>query len=149
GTWTDDSVNDTSAEDPRNHNVPGDGKFDQSKFPAPLTLMIGRVDLANMPGRLTAGGPATFPSELELMRNYLNKDHKFRFNQMTVPRRGLVGDYFGTRNGEAFAASGWRSFAPFFGANNVTSLPDKNTWLSNLANNTYLWAYGCGAGSYT
>src|SRR6185437_14470880 len=74
GTWTDTTVNDTTAEDPRNHNVPGDGKFDQSTFPAPLKLAVGRVDLANMPGRLSAGGPATFPSELELLRNYLNKD---------------------------------------------------------------------------
>ena len=49
GTWTDNSVNDTSADDPRNHNIPGDGKFDQSTFPAPLRLMVGRVDLADIP----------------------------------------------------------------------------------------------------
>jgi len=54
----------------------------QSTFPAPLKLMVGRVDLANMPGRLTYGGPASFPSELELLRNYLNKDHKFRAKQL-------------------------------------------------------------------
>src|SRR5581483_9905177 len=30
GTWTDATVNDTRATDPRNRNVPGDGKFDQS-----------------------------------------------------------------------------------------------------------------------
>jgi hypothetical protein len=149
GTWTDNSVNITSADDVRNHNVPGDGKFDQSTIPSTVELMVGRVDLANMPGRLTWGGPATFPSELELLRNYLNKDHKFRFNQMSVPRRGVVGDYFGIRNGESFAASGWRSFAPFFGANNINSLPNKGTWLSDLKNNTYLWAYACGAGSLT
>src|ERR1051326_4400911 len=53
GVWTDDTVNDKSAADVRNRNVPGDGKYDQSTFPAPLKLMVGRVDLANMPGRLT------------------------------------------------------------------------------------------------
>ncbi|EEF63251.1 glycoside hydrolase family 9 protein [Pedosphaera parvula] len=149
GTWTDNSVNITSADDARNHNVPGDGKFDQSTIPATVKLMVGRVDLANMPGRLTWGGPATFKSELELLRNYLNKDHKFRFNQMSVPRRAIVGDYFGIRDGEAFAASAYRSFAPFFGANNITSLPDKGTWLPTLKDNAYLCAYGCGAGSWT
>ncbi|HET7624330.1 MAG TPA: fibronectin type III domain-containing protein, partial [Verrucomicrobiae bacterium] len=77
GVWTDNSVRDTQAVDPRNRNIPGDGKFDQSTFPAPLTLMLGRVDLANMPGRMSPGGPATFPDELELLRNYLNKDHNF------------------------------------------------------------------------
>src|SRR5256885_13181245 len=112
GTWTDVSVNDTSANDARTHNVPGDGKFDQSTFPAALKLMVGRVDLSNLPGRLVWAGPATFSSEQELLRNYLNKDHNYRTGQFNVPRRGVVGDYFGIRDGEAFAASGWRSYAP-------------------------------------
>jgi hypothetical protein len=149
GTWTDSSVNISSAESARTRNVPGDGKFDQTILPAPLKLAVGRVDLSNMPGRLYWGGPATFPSELELLRNYLNKDHKFRQKLVDLPRRGIVGDYFGWRDGEAFAASGWRTFAPFFGANNITTLPNKGTWIPTLKNNAYLWAYGCGAGSYT
>jgi hypothetical protein len=149
GTWTDTTVNDASGSDARNHNVPGDGKFDQSSFPAPLKLMVGRVDLANLPGRLTYGGPASFPSELELLRNYLNKDHNFRTKQFDLPRRGIVGDYFGSRDGEAFAASGWRNFAPYFGADNITYLPNEGTWLPTLSQNSYLWAYGCGAGSFS
>ena len=50
GEWTDSTVNDSTAADARNRNVPGDGKYDQSSFPAALKLMVGRVDLANMPG---------------------------------------------------------------------------------------------------
>ncbi len=149
GTWTDTTVNDTSAEDVRNHNVPGDGKFDQSKFPAPLKLMVGRVDLANMPGRMSAGGPATFPSELELLRNYLNKDHNFRNKVTSAPQRAIVGDYFGVRDGEAFAASGWRNFAPLFGAKKITTVAQEGAWLPTLRTNAYLFAYGCGSGSYT
>jgi len=149
GIWTDNTVNDTSASDARTRNVPGDGKFDQSTFPAPIKLMVGRVDLANLPGRLSLNGAATFPSELELLRNYLNKDHKFRMKQFDLPRRAYVGDYFGLRDGEAFAASGWRNFASFFGASNVTDLPEKGTWISTLNNHASLWAYGCGAGSFT
>ena len=49
GLWTDSTVNDSRAVEARNRNVPGDGKFDQSTFPAPLRLMVGRVDLSNMP----------------------------------------------------------------------------------------------------
>ena len=149
GHWTDRSVNVTIASDPRNRNVPGDGKFDQSVFPASLKLMVGRVDLANMPGRTRAGGPATFPKELELLRNYLVKDHKFRTAQLDVPRRGVVGDYFGIRDGEAFAASGWRNFAAFFTAAKVSRLPEERTWIQCLGTNSYLWAYGCGPGTYT
>src|ERR1051326_7602096 len=149
GTWTDSTVNDTRAADARTRNVPGDGKFDQSTFPAPLKLMVGRVDLANMPGRLTYGGPATFPSELELLRNYLNKDHNIRQKQIDLPRRGIVGDYFGVRDGEAFAASGWRNLSTFFAPENVTTLPEEGAWIPPLRSNSYLWAYGCGPGSFT
>jgi hypothetical protein len=149
GVWTDNSVNVTGQYDPRNTNVPGDGKFDQSTFPAPIKLMVGRVDLANMPGVLWNGGPSTFPSELDLLRNYLTKDHRFRTKQFDLPRRGIVGDFFGVRSGEAFAASGWRNFSTFFGASNVTMTPTNGTWTPTLHSNPYLWAYGCGAGSFT
>jgi hypothetical protein len=148
GVWTDLTVDETRASDARNQNVPGDGKFDQSVFPKPLELMVGRVDLANMPGRRTPGGAATFPSELELLRNYLAKDHKFRTGQLELPRRGVVGDYFGPRHGEAFAASGWRNLSALFGAGNVRALPDEGTWISTLSSTPCLWAYGCGPGTY-
>ncbi len=153
GSWTDNSVNNAGATDVRNDNVPGDGKFDQSTIPSAVELQVGRVDLANMPGRKTWGGPATFASELELLRQYLNKDHNFRHKVINPQRRGIVGDYFGTRNGEAFAASGFRAFAPFFGANNIKNMnvdynDQKGVWVTELKNNDYLWAYGCGAGSY-
>ena len=60
-----------------------------------------------------------------------------------------MGDYFGVRDGEAFAASGWRNFAPFVGAGKITTLPRKGTWIPTLSTNAYLCAYGCGSGSYT
>ena len=149
GIWTDSMVNSTSANDARSRNVPGDGKFDQSTFPGSIRLMVGRVDLANMPGRMTWGGPPTFPSELELLRNYLNKNHRFRHKQFELPRRAFLGDYFGIRDGEAFAASGWRNLASFFGPTNLTHLPNQGTWIPTLNTNACLVAYGCGSGSYT
>ncbi len=154
GVWTDNTVNNSGASDARNRNVPGDGKFDQSTPPAVVKLQVGRVDLANMPGRKIWGGPATFPSELELLRQYLNKDHNFRHNLTAAQRRGIVGDYFGTSNGEAFAANGYRNFAPFFSAANTANLnlafnDLKGVWLPTLSANDYLWAYGCGPGTYS
>ncbi|EEF59413.1 fibronectin type III domain-containing protein [Pedosphaera parvula] len=149
GNWTDYWVYDVNASDSRNHNVPYDGKFDQSTIPGTVRLMVGRVDLANMPGQNTWNSPPSFPSELDLLRNYLNKDHNFRFKQIDVPRRGVVGDYFGFYDGEAFAASGWRNFAPFFGANNIDSLPNEGSWIRWLNSNPYLWAYACGPGEWS
>ncbi len=158
--WTDNSVNYTQtvntdpADAARLTNVPGDGKFDQTDIPSNVELQVGRVDLANMPGRVTWGGPATFPSETELLRKYLNKDHAFRTRAVNPPRRAILGDYFGVRGGESFAASGFRSFAPLVGANNIRNLntefnDQQGVWIPQTAQNDYLLAYGCGAGSYT
>jgi hypothetical protein len=137
GTWTDSSVNDTSASDPRSWNSPGDGKFDQSILPATLKLQVGRVDLANLP---------TFAlTELELLRQYLNKDHNFRHKFVSAQRRGLVDDNFGPFGGEAFALNGWRNFAPLFGATNTFA----SDWFGTLSSQSYLFAYGCGGGTPT
>jgi hypothetical protein len=149
GNWTDTSVYNTSATDARNRNVPGDGKFDQSEMPSAVELQVGRVDLANMPGRKVWGGPATFASEVELLRNYLNKDHNFRHKRINPPARGVIHDSFGVRGGEAFAASGYRSYAPLVSANQTVTLPNKGEWIPHLRDNSYLLAYGCGAGSYS
>lgn len=159
GTWTDTAVNyhQTLNRDRKDaarlSNVPGDGKFDQSTIPAVVALEVGRVDLANMPGRETAGGAPTFPDEEILLRQYLNKDHNFRHRLLNVQRRAMVGDYFGLRGGESFSASGYRSFAPLVGAANIANLNltagnAKGRWISTLAKNDYLLAYGCGPGTY-
>ena len=149
GNWSDNSVSNTSASDARNRNVPGDGKFDQSDMPSQVELQVGRVDLANMPGRKVWGGPATFASEIELLRNYLRKDHEFRHKRINPPARAVIHDSFGVRGGEAFAGSGYRSFAPLVGASQILTLPNKGTWIPHLRDNQYLLAYGAGAGSYS
>ena len=75
GSWTDTDVNDTGASDPRNRNIPGDGKFDQSLMASAIELQVGRVDLCNLPA---------FPlSELELLRQYLDKNHNFRHRHLS------------------------------------------------------------------
>ncbi|HWF18487.1 MAG TPA: fibronectin type III domain-containing protein [Verrucomicrobiae bacterium] len=147
GNWTDYTINDAKATDPRNWNVPGDGKFDQSSIPGQVQLMVGRVDLHNLPG-VTYSGNAIFPSEQTLLANYLTKDHNFRQKVFNLPRLGVVGDFFGNYGGEAFAASGWRNFAPFFGAQNVLDLTKDGTWISTLNWDPFLWSYGCGPGDW-
>jgi hypothetical protein len=135
--WSDVSITSTNATDRRNINVPGDGKFDPSSVTTIAELEVGRVDLANLPSFAL--------SERELLRQYLNKDHNFRHKLVTAQPRGLVCDYFGVSAGSAFAATGWRNFAACFGASNVVA---SSTWFPALANDSYLWAYGCGGGSF-
>ncbi len=136
GIWT-DSVDYTSTVAGRQHNAAGDGKYDQSSAPSTIELQVGRVDLADMPSFAPK-------SELDLLRQYLNKDHNFRHRLVTAQRRGLIDDNFGYFGGEAFAASGWRNFSGFFGAAGVQELD----WFGTLATQSYLWAYGCGGGWY-
>ncbi len=97
GTWTDTSVNTSGATDPRNRNAIGDGKFDQSYIPTDLELHVGRIDFTNM----TQSPGAPF-GETELLRNYLRRDHEYRFrlNAYTnIDRRAVVINAFAPGTG--------------------------------------------------
>ncbi|MCP4548546.1 MAG: hypothetical protein GY835_18980 [bacterium] len=137
GEWTDYLVNNTSASRPENHNVPGDGKFDQTFLLSDMDLQVGRVDLSRL--------PAFSENQYELLRRYLDKDHAFRRGELTVVERGLIDDNVGDALGLAFAATGWRNFATMFGADQVFAM----NYLPTLETSSYLWAYGCGGSSYT
>ena len=144
GIWTDATVNNGSAHKPWNRNVPGDGKFDQSSLPSDVELQVGRVDLSNL---TCYANKTPARSELDLLRAYLNKHHAFRHGQIQLNRRGLVCDNFGERDGEAFAATGWRTFAPLFGGDNHVQAP-YGTYFTTLKDQAYLWSYGTGGGSW-
>jgi Secretion system C-terminal sorting domain len=137
GVWTDVTINNSVATDPRNFNIPGDGKFDQSKVPSTLELEVCRVDFYDLP---------TFAeSELDLLKNYLNKAHDFKIATYVPIERALYdqGGFVGMAEG--FAQSGIRNFVPFVGHDSLFEID----YFSNLTVDSYLWSYGCGAGSYT
>jgi hypothetical protein len=121
-------------------------------LPSDVKLMVGRVDLANMPGN---NAPVLWPSETELLRNYLNKDHSWRHKLFTVTRQALMGNLRGDENGEATAASGYRNFEPLVGPGNTIRAnveyvaPPYSRWVNMLGASSYLMAYGCGAGQPT
>lgn len=140
GGWTDVAVNTIKASNARHHNVPGDGRFDQSQIPGQPELEIGRVDLSSL--------PAFARSETELLRQYLNKNHAFRHKLRNPARKALVVDNFGTFNGEAFAASAWRNFPALLGRASIET-GSAGSFLSALTGSSFLWAYGCGPGTYT
>ena len=142
GDWTDVSVDDTTAYRQANRNVPGDGKFDQNSINAAMNLEVGRVDMANM--------TAFTKSEVELLRAYLDKDHAFRTGQLTVQKKALVDINFGVFAWyDVPGEDAWRNFPTLVGPDGIVNLRDYSTggWIANL-DTSYLWAYGCGAGSY-
>ncbi len=134
--WTDTYILDTGAGYIANRNMPGDGKWDQTIIPSFTVLQIGRIDVSNMPsfGR----------TEVQMMNTYLQKDHTYKMDSLNVHHRALISDNFGAFGGEAFAANGWRNFAPLVSKDSVQSIP----FIASLADSSFQWAYGCGGGSF-
>ncbi|HTD86440.1 MAG TPA: fibronectin type III domain-containing protein, partial [Candidatus Binatia bacterium] len=133
-------------------DVVGNWNTNLNFLPADVCLMVGRVDMADMPGQFA---PVPWPAEVELLRNYLNKDHAWRHKLVDVPRRALIGDRRGDEGGEGTASTGFRNFEPMVGPGNIieadiadVSAPEVR-WGPMLAADSYLWAYGCGGGMPT
>jgi hypothetical protein len=140
GIWTDNSVNLTSSARIANHNVPGDGKFDQSAFPSPVELPVGRLDFSRL-------SQATFAlPPVELLRRYLIKNHLWRTGQYSVANKSLVDDNLGWAGGEAFASDGFRNAYPLTGPGQV----EAGNFLSQTNPKRFLFGYGAGAsGGYS
>jgi len=136
GLWTDNTVNNTVAADTRNQNIPGDGKFDQSKVPSALELEVCRVDFNSLPNFTE--------TEEVLLSQYLSKAHDFKIAQYVPQERGLIdqGNLYSYTDG--FGQNGYRNFNSFFGPSNVDSMD----YFTTLLTDDYLWSYGCGGGTY-
>jgi hypothetical protein len=146
GAWTDTTVNSTGAERQANWNVPGDGKFDQSEPPVPIKLQLGRVDLSN----LTCFSNKT-PSrnEIDLTRQYLEKDHRFRSGLMPINRQALIYDDFdyGLPPPEPYLAFAWRNFSGLIGGQ--TELIAGPQFIPKVHDGSYLLGSAMAGGSYT
>ncbi len=59
--------------------------------------------------------------------------------------KAIIDDNFGAFGGEAFAASGWKNFAPLVHPDKVTA-EDYRTAMDTAS---YVWSYGCGGGSFS
>ena len=138
GVWTDISVTSTTVSPLRTRNQPGDGKFDQSVLPSSMELQVGRVDLWGMTSFTI--------TEQQLLKNYLDKDHNYRKKISTVTNAAVVDDNFGYFSSEAFAANGFKAFAPLVNPTNVIT---GDYFTSMTGGNGYQWSYGCGGGSFT
>ncbi|MCB0774425.1 MAG: fibronectin type III domain-containing protein, partial [Flavobacteriales bacterium] len=144
GTWTDNTVNITSGQSSRNHNVPGDGKFDQSDYPSTIELQVGRVDFSNM------GTPwYAFPySEEQLLKRYLDKAHAYKTMQFVPLRRGIIFDNFQYLS-DPLAGAAYRNIPALVGATNTTDIyPYADPFYTRINNQSYLWSYASGGGTW-
>jgi hypothetical protein len=142
GAWTDATVNDVTSSNSKNHNIPGDGKYDQDQIPSLVELQVGRIDLSNL--------PITTKTEEQLLLKYLNKLHRFKTKQIIVQERALIDEGDFTTMTEGFAQNGFINFSGLVGRNNIV-VNDYFTQLSynTSTSGTYLWSFGCGGGTYT
>lgn len=136
-TWEDMNVHDTSGSNPRNHNIPGDGKFDFSTIPSDIELEIGRVDFSNL-------SYFTTTPEISLYRNYFDKVKRYKNANFQINQKGIIDDNFGSMSGEAFASTGWKSFAPIIHDSNIIEAD----LVTECTTSSYMYSYGCGPGSY-
>ncbi len=145
GMWTDDQVDDTTGAQKRNWNRLNDGVWDQTILGNDNTadIAVGRVDFFDM--------PAFAKSEANLLKDYLKKLHEYKLGTYKPQRRALIDDNFGAFSGEAFSASGWGNFSTLVGRNSILNCDAVNNadYLGTMDTASYLWSYGCGAGSYT
>ena len=145
GLWTDNTVNHEQAFNTGRSNFPGDGRFDQDEPPGEIRLQMGRVDLSNLTC-FANKTPARY--EVDLARQYLAKDHKFRHGLFDVQRRGLIFDrmHRGLER-EPQTCAAWRSFPSFFGRENIRILGQWE-YFPTLANDSYMWSYVVSGGSF-
>lgn len=139
GSWSDASVVNTTGTRTENHNIVGDGKFDQSILPGLVELSVGRIDLSDLP---------TFSSnEASLMINYFTKNNNYRHGRYPTLDEAVLDYNFGTLLGPSdFGAQQcYRAMAPFYGYNAVNNLD----YFTTLQTNYYKWAFGYGFGNYS
>lgn len=132
GTWT-DTQNFTGINNVISPNVAGDGIYDQNYIPGngKIELQVGRVDLSGM--------TAFSQSEVELLRNYLNKDHNWRHSILKAQMKGLAGNRLNTSPGNIYLPVETSCLYSLFGTSNVVegSFETANT-------NSYAWAVDFG-----
>jgi hypothetical protein len=144
GVWTD--TIDYKYEEPVRPeiiNKAGDGKFDNSIIPAAqgsivgeVELELGRVDFFNL--------PEIEVDEVELLRQYFDKNHRYR-NRIFTPRKfGLIDDRFLMYSNEVFASNAWSNFSSLLSRDSIVA----KRFRDGMQDSSYMWAYGCNSGGF-
>ncbi len=133
--WPDTLIDADSAAATRQHNFPGDGKFDNYYLPSPTELIISRIDFRNL---------TDFPeSESELLERYFNKNIRYRTGLYKPRKRAFLSDGFGEYGGYP-ATFAYNQFASLFDKDSITLMNMRE----NMSTGGYSMAYGCAPGGF-
>lgn len=134
GVWTDQSINNVTSSNSKNHNVPGDGRFDNSNIPNNVDIAVGRIDFNDL--------PLFEEDEFELLKRYIDKSIAYRRKLFTPRQRAMIDENF--NRPEAFASGAIRGISTILGSDSI-----EYGVFADAFESSYLWAYGSGGGSYT
>ena len=131
GLWTDSLVNTTVSPWPVNHNIPGDGKWDQDFIPSDIEVAIGRIDFSDL--------PIFEMDEYELLSVYIDKNIAYRTKEMSVRRRAAIyniNPWIG-----ALGQNGIRNYSTIVSPDSILYDDFDPLW-----NETYMWLYSASSG---
>lgn len=132
---SDDIEHNITASEERNHNVPFDGKLDQTTITNEISIAVGRIDFSNL--------TVFQKSEVELLKNYFKKNHEFRLGKTDKNFNCIIDDGFGTQSDEIFSANAYMNFYALCD----TIIEDK--LFDNVSQKYFRFSYACNSGSYT
>lgn len=134
--WTDEEVNNISADRPENHNVPGDGKFDQNTLPGEAELSIGRIDLS--------GIAEDERNSVAMLFRYFQKNHDYRHKNFSINNEALIqhkDPYPNFLPGRTVLSN----FYSLVGADSI----QEGSFFPALEQDNYALAYGSGRGDFS
>lgn len=123
-------------------DMTGDWSNGPGIFPAHLNLTVSRIDFSNLV--CYKNKPINPRSELDLLRQYLNRNHAFRTGQWSVTPRGAIRDGFPDRD---FAWNGWGNM-PQLCRDGIEEISDGQFFATATAKD-YLLVHLCGGGQIT
>ncbi|MCC6846280.1 MAG: hypothetical protein LC116_03490 [Bacteroidetes bacterium] len=135
--WSDLFVSQITAEREANRNRRVDGKFDQSEIPSDIELAVGRVDFFDL--------PLSGKSEIEMIRDYLRRNHAYRHKLQNTYSAACFWDKFDLVGEEMFAQSAYCNATSLFGSAAIY----ETRWLSKTADTAFQFGFAAGPGSYT
>ncbi len=131
GEWTDTITSTIISPWPVNHNIPGDGKWDQSIIPSDIEVAIGRIDFSNL--------PVFEKDEYELLSDYIEKNIAYRTKEMEVRKRAAIyniNPWIG-----ALGQNGVRNFSTIVSPDSILYDDFEPLW-----NESYMWLYAASSG---
>jgi len=136
GQWIDKEVSENTCDWVWHHNIPYDGKYDNSYIPGNSLFEMGRIDFYDM--------PEFNQTEIELLKRYFNKNHVYRKAEKKYKSNAIIDDKWGNFYGP-MANSVWSNYNSLLDTENI----EEKGLIENLGENEYLFAYGGASGART